>query len=58
MWDSCWYLHVKYDKTTDACDIVPEEFKLKPSTEIFYSDEDFIDDELKTETDIEEELRK
>lgn len=58
IWESCWYLHVKYDEAAKACDIIPEEFKLRPSSEIFYSDEDFIDDEEKTEDDIQEELRK
>lgn len=54
MYESCWYVFIEYNGT--QTDINTEEFKLKPSEEIFYANDDFITE--KTEDDIQEELRK
>lgn len=56
MYESCWYVFVKYDESSQQTDIDTEEFKLKPSEEIFYKSEDFVDE--KSEEEINEELRK
>lgn len=54
MYESCWYLFVEFNGS--QTDINTEEFKLKPSSEIFYDSDSFVDE--KTEEEINEELRK
>lgn len=54
MYESCWYVFIKYNGS--ETDIDTEEFKLKPSSEIFYDSETFVNE--KTEEEINEELRK
>lgn len=56
MYESCWYLFVRYNETTGESDVAPEEFQLKPSSEVFYAEETFVDE--KTEDEVQEELRK
>ena len=45
-----------YNPSTKETDINTDEFKLKPAKEIFYEDEDFVDE--KSEEEINEEIRK
>jgi hypothetical protein len=54
MYDSCWYVFIKY--TGEGTDIDTEEFKLKPASEIFYNNEEFVTE--KTEEEVNEELRQ
>ena len=54
MYDSCWFVRVGYNAESESTDINPDEFKLIPSSEIFY--EDFIEE--KTEDELAEEVRK
>lgn len=54
MYESCWYVFIEYNG--ESTDINTEEFKLKPSSEIFYDKETFVDE--KTEEEINEELRQ
>lgn len=56
MYDSCWFVRVGYNPSTKETDINTDEFKLKPAKEIFYEDEDFVDE--KSEEEINEEIRK
>lgn len=56
MYDSCWYVFVEYNDSSKQTDINTEEFALKPASEIFYVDEEFIEE--KTEDELQEELRK
>lgn len=56
MYDSCWYVRVGYNSNTNSTDINTDEFRLKPAKEIFYEDEEFVDD--KSEEEVEDELRR
>lgn len=54
MYESCWYVFIEYNG--ESTDINTEEFKLKPSSEIFYQKDSFVEDKSKEELD--EELRQ
>ena len=56
MYESCWFVRIGYNKDTEETDINTDEFKLLPSSEIFYSDNEFVEE--KTDDEISEELRK
>lgn len=56
MYESCWFVKIGYNESTKQTDIDTEEFKLLPSSEIFYDDETFVNE--KTEEEISEEVRK
>ena len=56
LYNSCWWVFFRYDKENNCSQFMPEEFKLRPTSEIFYDDSDFVDE--KTEEEIQEELRK
>ena len=56
MYESCWYVFIDYNRTEGNTDINTEAFQLAPSSEIFYSDEDYVTE--KSEDEIEDELRK
>lgn len=56
MYDSCWFVFVEYNQSTNQTDIKTDEFKLKPASEIFFEDEDFVEE--KSEEEVQNELRK
>lgn len=56
LYESCWYVFVEYNNTTKSTDINTDEFKLLPAKEVFYDDEDFVDD--KSEEELQEGIRK
>lgn len=56
MYESCWFVYAEYNPQQKVTDIKTELFKLKPSSEIFYTDENFVDE--KTEEELAEEVRK
>ena len=56
MYNSCWWVFFRYDKNTNTTNFMPEPFKLKPVEEIFYVDDNFIED--KTAEQLVEEIRK
>jgi hypothetical protein len=56
MYDSCWYVFLEYDTDTKSTSIKTEEFKLLPASEIFYSDDNYV--ESQTEEQLKEAIRK
>ena len=54
IYESCWFVDIVFNN--NQTDVNPEEFKLKPLDDIFYTDEEFVTE--KTEEEINEELRK
>lgn len=56
LYESCWYVYVEYNESSQQTDINTDEFHLRPISDLFYEDEVFIDE--KTEDEIQEELRK
>lgn len=56
MYESCLFVVVAFNEKTQQTDIDTEVFELAPLSEIFYEDEDFVDE--KTEEEIQDELRK
>lgn len=56
MYELCWAVEFAYHSETDSTDVDTISIELKPSTEIFFEDESFVDD--KTTEDLEEELNR
>lgn len=56
MYESCWYVYIKYNPTDGQTDIDTEVFELRPSEEVFYSPDTFVTD--KSEEEIADEVRK
>lgn len=56
MYDSCWAVEIKYNAETNNTDILTLPVQLEPAADIFYSDEEFVDE--KPEEVLQEELRK
>lgn len=52
IYESCWFVSFKYDKNEKSTNYDALDFPLKPAKDIFYTNEDFVED--KTEEDIEE----
>lgn len=55
-YESCWYVFISYDKESGQTDINPEPFELQPLSEIYYSDDSFINE--KSEEELQSEIRK
>lgn len=56
MYDSVWWVNIKYNESTQSTDIMPEPWLLDPASEIFYEDDSFIEE--KTDEEIQDEVRK
>lgn len=56
MYDSCWYMFIEYDHEANNTTVATEEFKLKPASEIFYSDDNYLAPQ--TEEELAEIMRK
>lgn len=56
MYESCWYVYIKYNPADGQTDIDTEVFELRPSEEVFYSPDTFVTD--KSEEEIADEVRK
>lgn len=56
VYDSCWFVEVKYNPESKDTEINPHKFELPPVSEIFYDDDEFIEE--KTEDELAEEVRK
>lgn len=54
-YDKCWYFTFEYDEKSQSTGYDALDFNLLPSDEIFYKDEDFIED--KTEEELANEVR-
>lgn len=55
-YDNCWYVEFNYDKSSNTTSYQATPFALEPAKDIFYDDEDFIED--KTEEELAEIERK
>lgn len=55
-YDMCWAVSFKYDKDSDSTDYDMIPMELIPSSEIFYSDDEFIDE--RSEEELQDEVRK
>lgn len=56
LYDSCWYVSIYFDTASQSTEINPVVFELQPLSEIFYTDENFVQE--KTQDEIDEELRQ
>lgn len=56
MYDSCWYVYIEYDNSDGQTNINTEAFELKPSSEVFFAQEEFVTE--KTSEDLAEEVRR
>lgn len=56
MYESCLAVKILYNPTTQSTDIDTITIELEPSSEVFFSDEEFVDE--KSEDEVEEQIRK
>ena len=56
MYDSCWFVFIRYDADDGQTNIDTETFELRPASEVFYAPEEFITD--KSAEEIQEEVRR
>lgn len=56
MYESCWYVSVVYNEVMQNTDIIPIQFPLLPSSDIFFTDDEFITEQSPDE--VAEQLRR
>ena len=55
MYDKCWAVLIYYDPNKGSTDVSMLDFNLRPASEIFFADDDFVDEQ--DEEQLQEQIR-